>query len=100
MRVLGCHDSAAARAVHFEMQVRDRRGEDARAAHRADLLAARDLPADGKSEMGFSNNGEVLQASSLHLDYYRDIARRVAVKIADKAKDMTAKFPSIVVQNT
>lgn len=36
----------------------------------------RDLPADGKSEMGFSNNGEVLQASSLHLDYYRDIARR------------------------
>lgn len=34
-----------------------------------------DLPADGKSEMGFSNNGEVLQASSLHLDYYRQIAR-------------------------
>ncbi|MCR9245975.1 MAG: DUF1592 domain-containing protein [bacterium] len=36
----------------------------------------RDLPADAKSEMGFTNNGEVLQASSLHLDYYRDIARR------------------------
>jgi len=33
-------------------------------------------------------------------EIYRDIARRVAVKIADKAKDMTAKFPSIVVQNT
>lgn len=33
-------------------------------------------------------------------EIYRDIARRVAVKIADKAKDMSAKFPSIVVQNT
>ena len=27
-------------------------------------------------------------------------ARRVAVKIAEKAKDMTSKFPNIVVQNT
>jgi ATP-binding protein involved in chromosome partitioning len=33
-------------------------------------------------------------------EIYRAIARRIAVKIADKAKDMTSKFPSIVVQNT
>ena len=33
-------------------------------------------------------------------DVYRAIARRVAVKIAEKARDMTLKFPSIVVQNT
>jgi len=33
-------------------------------------------------------------------DVYRQIARRVAVKIAEKARDMTLKFPSIVVQNT
>ena len=33
------------------------------------------LPADSKSEMGFTNNGEVLQTSSLHLDYYEKIAR-------------------------
>jgi ATP-binding protein involved in chromosome partitioning len=31
---------------------------------------------------------------------YRKIARRVAVRIADQARDMTSKFPSIVVQNT
>jgi ATP-binding protein involved in chromosome partitioning len=31
---------------------------------------------------------------------YKAIARRVAVKIADSAKDMTSKFPSIIVQNT
>ena len=28
---------------------------------------------------------------------YRRIARRVAVRIADQAKDMTSKFPNIVV---
>ncbi len=33
-------------------------------------------------------------------EIYREIARRVAVKIAEKAKDMTNKFPNIVVQNT
>lgn len=30
---------------------------------------------------------------------YRTIARRIAVKVAEKAKDMSSKFPNIVVQN-
>ena len=30
---------------------------------------------------------------------YRRIARRVAVKVAEKAKDMSSKFPSIVIKN-
>jgi ATP-binding protein involved in chromosome partitioning len=30
---------------------------------------------------------------------YRDIARKIAVKVAEKAKDMTSRFPSIVVKN-
>ena len=33
-------------------------------------------------------------------EIYRRIARRVAVKVAEKAKDMSSKFPNIVVQNT
>lgn len=33
-------------------------------------------------------------------EIYRTIARRVAVRIADKAKDMTSRFPNIVVENT
>jgi ATP-binding protein involved in chromosome partitioning len=33
-------------------------------------------------------------------DIYRKIARRVAVKISEQAKDMTSKFPTIVIQNT
>jgi ATP-binding protein involved in chromosome partitioning len=31
---------------------------------------------------------------------YRAIARRMAVKIAERARDMSSKFPNIVVQNT
>lgn len=30
---------------------------------------------------------------------YKDIARRIAVKVAEKAVDMTSKFPSIVIKN-
>jgi ATP-binding protein involved in chromosome partitioning len=30
---------------------------------------------------------------------YKEIARKVAVKVAERAKDMTSKFPSIVVKN-
>ncbi len=30
---------------------------------------------------------------------YRSIARKIAVKVAEKAKDMTSKFPSIVIKN-
>ncbi|HEX9792636.1 MAG TPA: DUF1592 domain-containing protein [Planctomycetota bacterium] len=45
------------------------------------------LPADGKSKMGFSNNGEVLQASPLHLETYQAIARQAldqAIAVGDK----------------
>ena len=33
-------------------------------------------------------------------EIYRGIARQVAIRIAERAKDMTSKFPNIVVQNT
>jgi hypothetical protein len=31
---------------------------------------------------------------------YREIARKVAIAVAQKAADFSAKFPSIVIQNT
>jgi ATP-binding protein involved in chromosome partitioning len=31
---------------------------------------------------------------------YKEIARKVAVRVAEKAKDMTHKFPNIVIKNT
>ena len=33
-------------------------------------------------------------------DLYRAIARRIAVKVAERAKDLSGKFPNIVVQST
>ena len=30
---------------------------------------------------------------------YKEIARKIAVRVAEKAKDMSSKFPSIVVKN-
>jgi len=38
------------------------------------------LPEDGKSKMGFSNNGNILQTSALHIDYYQNIAREALDK--------------------
>jgi ATP-binding protein involved in chromosome partitioning len=31
---------------------------------------------------------------------YKEIARKLAVKVAEKAKDMSSKFPTITIQNT
>jgi len=51
-------------------------------------------------EMADSGQPTVVGApDSRAAEIYRAIARRVAVKIAEKAKSMTAKFPNIVVQN-
>jgi len=33
-------------------------------------------------------------------ELYRAIARKVAIKVAQKSRDMASKFPAIVVQNT
>lgn len=42
----------------------------------------------------------VADPGSAVADTYRAIARKVAVRVAEKAKDMSSKFPTIVVQNT
>ncbi|HZV55005.1 MAG TPA: iron-sulfur cluster carrier protein ApbC [Rhodocyclaceae bacterium] len=42
----------------------------------------------------------VAEPDSRVAEIYRGIARRVAIKIAERAKDMTSKFPNIVIQNT
>jgi len=52
-------------------------------------------------ELADSGNPTVVGApESRSAETYRAIARRVAVKIAEKAKDMTSRFPNIVVENT
>ncbi len=44
------------------------------------------LPEDAKSEMGFTNNGEVLQVSPLYLEYYQQIARQALDKAIGPAE--------------
>mgnify|MGYP000865546738 FL=1 len=52
-------------------------------------------------EMTDAGKPTVVGASdSRAAEIYRAIARRIAVKIAEKAKDMSGRFPNIVVQNT
>ena len=60
------------------------------------------LPLDVKiREQGDSGRPTVVaEPDGRVAEIYRAIARRVAVKIAEQAKDMTSKFPNIVVQNT
>jgi uncharacterized membrane protein len=52
------------------------------------------LPDDGKSKIGFSNNGNILQTSALHIDYYQKIAREAldkAIVLGDKPKSFRYK---------
>ena len=56
-------------------------------------MAIREQTDSGKPTVVADPDGRVA-------DIYRAIARRCAVKIAESQKDMTGKFPNIVVQNT
>ena len=76
----------AARAKQADRQSVVRRLTKAQYTHSLqDLLGTsidfgRPLPSDGKSKLGFSNSGDVLQASPLHMDYYQSIAREALRK--------------------
>ena len=56
-------------------------------------MAIREQTDSGKPTVVADPDGRVAEI-------YRSIARRGAVKIAESQKDMTGKFPNIVVQNT
>ncbi|HEY0062904.1 MAG TPA: iron-sulfur cluster carrier protein ApbC [Telluria sp.] len=55
-------------------------------------MAIREQTDSGKPTVVAEPDGAVAQI-------YKAIARKVAIKIADKAKDMSSKFPTIVVKN-
>ncbi|MES2152218.1 MAG: iron-sulfur cluster carrier protein ApbC [Pseudomonadota bacterium] len=55
-------------------------------------MAIREQTDSGKPTVVADPDGPVAEI-------YRAIARKVAVKIAEKAKDMSSKFPSIVIKN-
>ena len=75
-------------------------GEKMCADYDVELLGA--LPLElAIREMADAGKPTVVGApDSRAAELYRAIARRLAVKVAERAKDMSAKFPNIVVQNT
>ena len=56
-------------------------------------MAIREQADSGKPTVVADPDGEVARI-------YKAIARKVAIKVAEKAKDMSSKFPTITVQNT
>lgn len=74
--------SAAAEARSTELEPILRRLNKQQYTHTvAELLGleaswGKTLPDDAKSKLGFTNNGEVLQASPLHIETYQEIARQ------------------------
>ena len=83
--------------------LREQYGIDARRLSRFTLLALLGaLPLElSIREMTDAGKPTVVGApDSRAAEIYRAIARRIAVKIAEKAKDMSGRFPNIVVQNT
>ena len=56
-------------------------------------IAIREQADSGKPTVVADPDGRIAEI-------YRAIARRCAVKIAESQKDLTSKFPNIVVQNT
>ncbi len=55
-------------------------------------MSIREQADSGRPTVVADPDGQVAQI-------YKGIARKVAVKVAEKAKDMTSKFPSIVIKN-
>jgi ATP-binding protein involved in chromosome partitioning len=68
--------------------------------YEVEVLGALPLDIRIREETDSGKPTVVAEPDSRIAEIYRAIARRVAVKIAEKAKDMSAKFPSIVIQNT
>lgn len=56
-------------------------------------MAIREQADSGKPTVVADPDGQIASI-------YKGIARKVAMKVADKAKDMSSKFPTITVQNT
>jgi ATP-binding protein involved in chromosome partitioning len=65
-----------------------------------ELLGALPLDIHIREQADSGKPTVVADPDSRAAEIYRSIARRVAVKIGDSQRDMTGKFPNIVVQNT
>jgi ATP-binding protein involved in chromosome partitioning len=68
--------------------------------YKAEFLGALPLDIHIREQTDSGKPTVVADPDGRSAEIYRRIARRVAVKISEQAKDMTSKFPNIVIQNT
>ncbi|MGB0126866.1 MAG: iron-sulfur cluster carrier protein ApbC [Rhodocyclaceae bacterium] len=68
--------------------------------YEVEMLGALPLDIRIREETDSGRPTVVAEPESRIAEIYRDIARKVAVRIAERAKDMSSKFPNIVIQNT
>ena len=65
-----------------------------------ELLGALPLDIKIREQVDGGHPTVVADPAGRPAEIYRTIARRIGVKLAEQAKDMTSKFPNIVIQNT
>jgi len=65
-----------------------------------ELLGALPLALSIREQTDAGRPPVVAEPDSLVASVYKEIARKVAVRVAQKAKDLSGKFPTITVQNT
>jgi ATP-binding protein involved in chromosome partitioning len=75
-------------------------GEKMCADYDVELLGALPLDRNIREQVDSGHPTVVAEPDGRIAEIYRSIARRVGVKVAEMAKDHSAKFPNIVIQNT
>jgi ATP-binding protein involved in chromosome partitioning len=75
-------------------------GERMSADYNVEFLGALPLDIHIRQQTDEGKPPVVADPNSRVAEIYREIARRVAVKIAQQAQDFSARFPNIVIQNT
>jgi len=68
--------------------------------YETELLGSLPLDRNIREQVDGGSPSVVAEPDGRVAEIYKGIARRIGVKIAEMAKDHSAKFPSIVVQNT
>ncbi|GAB3543973.1 iron-sulfur cluster carrier protein ApbC [Noviherbaspirillum agri] len=74
-------------------------GEKMCADYGVDFLGALPLTMSIREQTDSGKPTVVADPDGAVAKIYKEIARKVAVKVAEKAKDMTSKFPNIVIKN-
>ena len=70
------------------------------AEYGVELLAAMPLTMSIREQADSGSPTVVADPTGTVATLYKEIARKVAIKVAEKAKDMSSKFPTITVQHT